>query len=640
LANLSGTPSIGSLWAPNSIGIGTPLLFDQWTYAGKDVLSKVHHSHTLKMGGDVTRLLFVDAAPWNARPTYNFNNMWDLLNDAPIQEGATFSPQTGSPSDFRVDSRSTLWGFFVQDSWKVKPNLTLTLGLRWEYFGPISDKNGHLPVVQLGQGANAITDVRVKGNANLFNSQKNNFGPQLGFAWSPERFKDKAVFRGGFGLGFSALQEANSLDGRNNPPYLSSFLSLQDPNIVYGVSSFPSNTSSLSGFAPNPAAIINFDPTTNLPVPGQNYAPVNLVAYQQHWPTTRTYRYSLDMQYDLGHQWVATLGYQGTASRNLTRLYNYGLYEYAQLAAKGQGALAFNPVVQTMTMYDDGGFGNYNAMLASVSHRFGNSFQLESQYRWAQGLDTGSNNYSPAQHNGACSCGGGAYQFDLNHEYGPSDFDVKHTFKLFGIWSPSFFRGDNKMMRQVASGWTVSGILNAHSGFPWNPVDGSLGFDSIYAGSGNAYGGGGTLRPGYYLGGYRTGDFKTQNYPGGALALFPETNPSSGVPCYVAGPNLSDIIAGAAPGPIPCPPAIGRNSFRGPGYFDIDMTVGKSIGLPKMRVLGEKAKLTFTANFYNLFNKVNLDTNMLTNDVNNPYFGVAMGALGSRTIDMQLRFSF
>jgi len=564
--------------------------------------------------------------------------MWDLLNDAPNQESATFDPKTGAPSDFRFDSRETLYGFFLQDSYKLKPNLTLTAGLRWEYFGPISEKHGHLPVVELGQGANVITDLKIRTGGNLFNSQKNNFGPQVGFAWNPRRFDEKLVLRGGFGIGFNALQEANSLDGRNNPPFLSSFLNLQGSNVLYGVNAFPSSTNSLSGYAGNPAATINFDPSTNLPIPGQNYAPVNLVAYQSNMPTTRTYRYSLDLQYDLGREWVATLGYQGTASRHLTRLYNGSLYEYARLSASGQGANAFNPVVNSLTLYDNEGRGNFNALLAGLRHRFGNSFQLETQYRWSKGLDTGSNNYSPAQHNGACSCGGGSYQYTMNQEYGPSDFDVKHTFKAFGIWTPTLFHGEKSYLEKILGGWSLSGILNLHSGYPWTPQDPNLGFDAVYQQSGSAYGGGSPLRPGYYLGGFRTGDFKTQNYPSSALALFPESDPSSGAPCYVAGPTFADIVAGTPPGPIPCAPAIGRNVFRGPGYFDIDATLGKSFGLPKMRVLGENAKLAFTANFYNLFNKVNL-TNVQTN-VTDQYFGVALGALGARTIDFQLRLSF
>jgi Carboxypeptidase regulatory-like domain/TonB dependent receptor len=642
IANLATSTGIGNV-TPANIGISNPVEFDQWTYAGKDVLTKVYHSHTLKMGGEVSRLLFLDTAPWNARPTYDFNNVWDLLNDAPIQEFATFNPSTGVPSDFRFDSRESIYGFFAQDSYKVKPNLTLTAGLRWEYFGPISDKYGHLPVVELGQGADVITGIKVRTGGNLFNSSKTNLGPQVGFAWSPAQFRDKLVLRGGFGIAYTALQEANALDGRNNPPFLSSVLYLQGSSIFYGTGALPSNSTSFYGYGANPATLITFNPATNLPEAGQ--APVNLIAYEQKWPTTRNYHYSFDVQQDLGYGWMFMLGYQGTASRHLTRLYNYGLYEYAQLAAAGQGTNGFNPEAQSITMYDDEGYGNFNALLAVLRHRFSNSFQLESQYRWSKGMDTGSNNYSPAQHNGACSCDGGSYQYTMNNEYGPSDFDVTNAYKLFGIWSPSLFLGQGSLLGKIAGGWTLSGILNFHSGFPWNPNDPNLGLNGIYQGSGTAYGGGGVLRPGYYLGGFNAGNFKTENYPNGALSMFPENNPSTGAPCYVPGPYLSaygqpagtpNIIAGtAAPGPIPCAPAIGRNSFRAPGYSDTDATIGKSLPI---KILGENSNLVFNANFYNLFNKVNL-TNVDPN-VNDSTFGMALAALGSRTIDFQLRFSF
>jgi hypothetical protein len=651
ISNLQNGGGVGNTGI-NNFGISNPTETDQWTYAAKDVLTRVEHSHTLKMGGEISRLLNVDAAPWNARPTYDFNDLWDLLNDAPVQEFATFNPATGVPSDFRFDSRETIYGFFAQDSYKVKPNLTLTAGLRWEYFGPISDKYGHLPVVLLGQGSNVFAGLKVRTGGNLFNSSKTNFGPQLGFNWAPRWSNDKMVFRGGFGINYTAVQEANTLDGRNNPPYLSSVLNLYGSQIFYGPSALPSSPTSFYGYGPNPAAVIHFDPATNLPVVSTSepfQTPVNLIAYEQNWPTTTIYHYSLELEREIGRKWMASLGYQGTASRHLTRLYNYFLYEYAQLAQAGQGAMAFNPAVQSITMYDNEGHGNFNGLIALLRHRFSDSFEVETQYRWSKGMDTGSNNYSPAQHNGACSCDGGSYMYTMRQDYAPSDYDVTNAYKLFGIWSPAIFRGHNPMLEKIAGGWSLSGILNWHSGYPWNPNDPKMGLNAIYQGSGGVYGGGGVLRPGNYLGGYQTGNFKTPNpqfsNPNvGALVIFPEGA------CYTPGPNLNifgpllpqslNIIDGtAAPGPIPCPPVIGRNSFRGPKYFDLDSTLSKTFGLPAMKVLGENAKFVFNANFYNLFNTANL-ANVDANVNADPNFGLAVNGLGARTIDFQLRFSF
>jgi hypothetical protein len=318
-------------------------------------------------------------------------------------------------------------------------------------------------------------------------------------------------------------------------------------------------------------------------------------------------------QYDLGNEWVTTLGYQGTATRHLTETYNFFLYAYGKL---NLGTAAFNPVLNGFGFYDNNGRGNFNAFLATLRHRFSRSFQLETQYRLSRSKDTGSNNYF-----------GGNYQYTMDREYGPSDYDATHVFKMFGIWSPTIFRGNQSYLEKIAGGWTISGILNAHTGYPWNPVYSNLGGDAVYQGSG-----GGPLRPAGYSHGLSPDFRDNASHPGGGTAFF--TPPS-----YVAGPSLSAINAGTAtPGPVPGAPGVPRNAFRGPGYLDFDMTLSKSFGLPTMKVLGEGAKIELKANFFNLFNKVNLSN--IQNNITDVHFGQAQNALGSRTIELQGRFSF
>ena len=99
-------------------------------------------------------------------------------------------------------------------------------------------------------------------------------------------------------------------------------------------------------------------------------------------------------------------------------------------------------------------------------------------------------------------------------------------------------------------------------------------------------------------------------------------------------------------GGLPSYPGVARNSFYGPGYFDVDTTFSKSFGLPNNKVLGENGRVEIRANFYNLFNKLNLkgDGNVWTNgvmaDIFNPHFGQSQSALGARVIEMQARLSF
>jgi len=622
----------------NGFGLGAPGTFDQWTYAAKDVLTKVHGAHTMKMGGEVTRLLFVDNSPWSARPQFSFNSIWDFLNDAPITESATFDPLTGVPSDFRKDTRSNIYGLFFQDNYKVRSNLTVTLGIRWEYFGPISEKNGHLASVDLGSGANLLSGMKVRLGGTLYQAQKGNFGPQIGFAWSPgglygRSFNRKLVIRGGFGIAYNGLDEAISLNGRSNPPLLSTApnLTRANGNIVYE-GAFPSDVHSFTGYAPVPAAIEQFDPTTNLPVVGPNFAPVSLTAYPSTWPTTYSYHYTLGAEYDLGHQWVGSIGYQGSTTRHLTQQYN--LYDVA--LAHG---FALNPVVTGVDFYANDGSARFNALLAELRHSFAHSFELDAQYRFSRSLDSGSNNFA-----------GSFYQYSLPTGFGVSDFDATHAFKFWGIWSPTIFHGDQNWLEKVAGGWSLSGILNAHTGFPWTPFYSinniTGGFDPVFslgqfAGGSTSAGGNGNILPTAFLGGFSPDYRDGTPHAGGGSAFFTQPSVVAGplYACTFPNPSAATCPGGQVPlGPIPQAPGIARNSFRGPGYFDIDATLSKSFGLPRLRVLGENAKFEIRANFYNLFNKVNL-TNIQAN-ITDIHFGEAQNALSGRTVELQARFNF
>lgn len=626
------TDNIDSLGTagPQNFGAQGLSVFSQWTYNVKDTLTKVHKSHMLKFGAEVTKLYFLDEAPWSARPSFNFRNFWDFLNDAPYFEGGNFdpnpnSPTAGQPTSVRKDTRSTILGFFVQDNYKARPNLTLNIGLRYEYFGPLHDTRGRLSSLVLGSGASALTGASLRQGGNLATAPKTNFGPQLGFAWSPREFNDKMVFRGGFGIGFTGLEEAISLNGRGNPPLVSGVGNCcwgidstgnpgTNPGIVYGV---PADVHSFNGYPSNPFTIASFD-SNNVPTSGTDF----VTGFPAHIATMYTYRYSLDAQYDLGSQWVATLGYQGSTSHHLTRQYNENIVFGAQ-------GVAFNPHFNFVDWYAVDANANFNAVLAGLRHRFSHSFEGDASYRWSKSKDDASGPYQMD-----------LYPFNPKTSWGPSDYDVRHAFKIFGVWSPTIFHGSNSWMEKVVGGWTLSGIMNFHSGFPWTPQYGGdlTGCNLIYQGGGYC-----NVLPASYLGGAghsgSTDTFKKTggNFPNGGNAYF--TPPS-----ITQGPSFNDIVTGvSSAGPAPGAPGVGRNSFGGPRYFDIDMTFSKSFGLPTMPVLGEGAKIELRANFFNLFNKLNLtgiDTNIGAPSSPDPHFGQATGVLGGRTVEMQARFSF
>jgi hypothetical protein len=307
-----------------------------------------------------------------------------------------------------------------------------------------------------------------------------------------------------------------------------------------------------------------------------------------------------------------TVGYQGSTTRHYGRTVNANVL-FAPL----------NPRVQQLTYHADDANASYNALLGQLQHRFSRSFELDAQYRFAKTIDEGSQDYYIDQ-----------YPFSPEFARGPSDFDVTHNFKLWGVWTPTIFRGSHTWMEKIAGGWEFSGILNWHSGFPWTPIYSNTSCNLIYIGSGYC-----DLRPAAFLGGAGT-DFSndtfmrdTGNFPNGALSYFD-------IPAFQQGPPFPDN------GPIPPPPGVGRNTFRGPRYFNVDVTAGKSFGLPRMPLFGENARINFRANFYNVLNKLNLNPSSISRNISfdgttsNPHFGQTQGALGARVIELQARFSF
>src|SRR5262249_41485709 len=157
----------------------------------------------------------------------------------PQAETGTFDPATGTPTAARQDDRENIWGGFVQDDWKVTPSLTLNLGLRYNYFGPLYAKQANMYSVQLGAGADLLTNMSIRKGSDLWQSQKGNFGPEFGFAFSPDALHNRMVLRGGFGLNYNQEEIAISANVYSNPgltisPNFSlSSPSSANPGIVY-----------------------------------------------------------------------------------------------------------------------------------------------------------------------------------------------------------------------------------------------------------------------------------------------------------------------------------------------------------------------------------------------------------------------
>ncbi|MGB7022948.1 MAG: TonB-dependent receptor, partial [Candidatus Acidiferrales bacterium] len=579
---------------------------NQWTYGYDDVVTKVLGRHTIKFGGDVTRLFYLNDCAGCGVPSYNFFNMWDFLNDAPRRESSGFNPSTGFPTTNRQDDRENIWGLFVQDDFKLRRNLTVNMGLRYSYFSPLRSKENNMFVAMPGPGSNYLTGLTIqKGNS--WNAQKDNFGPQISFAWSPGRFNDRLVVRGGYGLNYNQEEIAISANIAGNPglivfpTFTMATPSSPNPGIIYAVSS---NVHSIYGYPANPNAVSTFGPN-GLPTTGS----VNVSIFPTDLPTMRVHHYSLDTEYDLGHQWIASLGYQGTLSRDI-------YFHENPNAVPATLGYTLNPQIGGGDYWGVSGRGNYNAMLAELNHRFSKQFMAVAQFTWAKSMDTSSAPYSEQP-----------YPYSLSLNYGPSDYNVGKAFKLYGMWQPVFFHGDSRWVEKVAGGWSISAILNIHSGFPWTPLVSVVG-GSLSCGTCSYT----TLFPAKYLGGAGSStsndQFKTgSNYPNGGAAYF-------STPTYTAysGTNFGNAL--------PQSPGVHRNSLTGPGYRDVDLSLAKGFGLPNMPVLGENAKFEFRVDAYNVFNNLNFNPTSISNNIANANFGQATAALAARVVTLGARFSF
>ena len=349
-------------------GAPGPTDLNQWTYDYNDVLTKVLGRHSIKMGGDLTRLYYLNNAVYAARPSFTFRNLWDFANDAPYSETGQFDSATGVPFSNREDNRSNVWGFFVQDDYKILPNLTLNLGLRWSYFAAFYSKENNLDVLKFGSGADLLNGLNIHVGGPLNNPQKYNFGPQVGFAWQPTQSENRLVLRGGFGINYNQNEIAILANGFGNPPnavnknFCCSTPTANTPGILYETAT---NANSIFGYAPNPATITTFGPN-NLPLTGVT----SVTGFPSNPKTITNYHYSLDAEYQFPLSLVASLGYQGSQSRHLLVQSNFNVIA-------GAGGAALNPVVNFIDYYANIGTGNYNAMIATLKHTFSHQFNLE-----------------------------------------------------------------------------------------------------------------------------------------------------------------------------------------------------------------------------------------------------------------------
>ncbi|MGI9035843.1 MAG: TonB-dependent receptor domain-containing protein, partial [Pyrinomonadaceae bacterium] len=313
----------------------TPAIFSQNTLELADTATKVFGNHIFKLGGSFRREFNNNELSGGARPLYSFVGFFNLANDTPIFEAINADPTTGAPANAARQLRSNDISAFVQDDWKPTPNLTLNLGLRYEYFSPLIDTGNRLTNLQLGTGAQTLTGAKLVSVKSLSDANKYNFGPRVGFAYSPNskgfpglRFlgENKAVIRGGFGIYYNRIPEVVFANAAGNPPYFARY------NICCGTAPTDFGTpfvggqilyslgsgNSTNGYPVNPVLATGINPATGLP----NTGSVEIYGAPRKVQNAIVYKYSLELQYEMPYKIITSIGYEGNQSRHLIRLVN------------------------------------------------------------------------------------------------------------------------------------------------------------------------------------------------------------------------------------------------------------------------------------------------------------------------------
>ena len=573
----------------------------------RDILTRTFGNHVMKIGAEFRKDLNSNGEIGNARPLYSMSGLWNLANGTPIFETIT-ADANGKPSADNTKFHTSELAFFVQDDWKFRPNLTLNLGLRWDYFSPITADTGVLGNL-IPDANGGLAGAKISTAKQFTGKDLNNFGPQLGFAWSPHRFDDKLVIRGGGGIGYDRLPNALLANARRNPPNGQNFgiccgtasTDFGTP-FVGGLITFVGSTDgTITGYPANPLLGGGTNPANGLP----NSGSIEIYAAPQNLPTAYVERWSLEGEYQLPLSLVATLGYQGSSSHKFVRI--------LPLHITGPST---NPAIFAAYFASPDVNANYNAMLARLQGRFLKQLSFDMNYRFSKSIDTASFEAPTALTNQS-------FPVDQRQERGPSDFDVTHLFTVSGLWDLPLFTNHNNWSGKLLGGWQINAVATMHSGFPWTPKL----FGCLLGTTTNNFC---DPRPTQFFGKQPLSNTNANFlqpggiFPGGGPVYFSTSVPFNGNPFA----NL---------------PGIGRNRFRGPRYHDLDMSFVKSFGLPAMGFWGEGAKVDLRFNFFNILNTLNLAPfNSLSDPtrVTLAAFGTATNALAGRTGEFQVRFSF
>jgi hypothetical protein len=590
-----GTPGFGS---------AIILITRDDTYHVSNGVSINLGAHGLKVGGEYRQVNDRVDGPTN-RPSLSFQSLHDFAQDEVFSINSIgIDPRSGQIAQNVRNFRYRELSAFAQDDWRIRRNLTLNLGLRWEWFGRPTEVDGLMGSLILGPGSTIFDQVATAtvGQVDrLMPNDFNNFGPRLGVSWDPNG-KGRFLIRGGYGLTYDRLFGNSPANVRLNPPFYS--LTSASPvftaphrgiPIPYGPTN-PNGTRNLAeplrltgpdnnlGVAPDSGVVgnlIGWNPrfgtsTQSLRVPDLNGAD----AYYHNW--------FAGFQVDVGRSIVFEANYVGNVGRNLGRLVDYNtvpgdLFD-GQLNRLNRGFGGIN--YRAMNAHS-----RYNALQLQLTRRHAAGFGAQIAYTLGKAMDDDSDIQTSRISTDARN---------LGIDWGASDFDVRHRVVANLTWELPWLRDASGLKGAVLGGWQLNGIFQYQTGYPFNIFTSAT-----------------------YPNGDFNGDGVQNDRPN--LPSYGLNPPSTSNDAYMAG----FLRASDFPRPQGVSGNLPRNAYRGPRYKTTDLSVFKNF-----RLGWRDAKLQLRIEAFNVFNTVNLQLQGFAGDLTSGIFARATSAFAPRQVQV------
>jgi Carboxypeptidase regulatory-like domain/TonB-dependent Receptor Plug Domain/TonB dependent receptor len=498
---------------------------------------------------------------------YTFDGPFDLLLDQP--SSLTVTVERNSPAgeaiqpNYNREYAYNQYFLFAQDTLRLTPRLTVNFGVRYENYGsPRNVGPNKDALLQLGSGANlndqlagATLATPASGSEQLFGTDNLNIAVRVGASY--DLFgTGRTLLRGGFGTFYDRPFDNLWQDLRSNDYVLTSFAIPGSLNYLSPISSV------LSGLAQNS--------------PPSPYAFPNVTLVAPNLLNGRTSSYFAGIQHRVTNDFTIEVNGLGTYGRNLitTDVINR---QFTTLDGN-----SVNPNLPDVNYRANQGFSNYNALTVVARYRWSRGY-LQGSYTWSHYIDNQSDplagdffDLSFTNITSGSGTGGQAaftQQFNPKSDIGNSDYDQRHNLVVFSYWNlPTVLQGTKAGV--LFRGWIVSGLAAFRAGLPYTVIDNG---SPVIPGDGTVI----NPRPDLVL-------------PNAAVLSSPIPIPGGKQllnPAAFAG--VSDTVG-----------TLGRNSLIGPGIYNIDLSVGRSFGVPWF---GEQGRLTLRADAFNFLNHANLN---------------------------------